>query len=149
MAKYDINLIKEMRLKGKTLQEISEYYNVKKSTISKFLKRNNIVFWKLPRKCNYCGKIFIPQKPNHKYCSKKHYKFHRQEKNAQYFKRKVRRNVSLNRDYPSIAYKDAINSLNDLQFYAQTKGCSWCGEHDFGIADGEVYCKKCGLVFDD
>lgn len=147
-GKYDINLIKEMRLKGKTLKEIGEHYNVKKSTISKFLKRNNITFWKLPRKCNYCGEIFIPQNPNHKYCCIEHYKYHRQEKNSHYFKRKNLKNLSLDRTYPNIAYKESINSLRELQYYAEKRGCSWCGEHDFGIADGQVYCKKCGLVFE-
>ena len=55
--KYDIDRIKSMRLEGKTLKESGEYCGAKKSTISKFLKRHNITFWKLPKKCNYFGKM--------------------------------------------------------------------------------------------
>lgn len=146
--KYDIDRIKSMRLEGKTLKEIGEYYGVKKSTISKFLKRHNITFGKLPKKCNYCGKIFIPKKSNHKYCCREHYKYHRQEKNAHYFKRKNMNDMSLDRTHSNIAYKESLNSLNNLLYYAEKIGCDDCGEHEFAIAEGNVYCRNCGLVFE-
>ena len=80
--KYNIGHIKGMRLKGMTLEDIAKHYGVKKSTISKYLKRNNIVFWKLPKKCRYCKKVFIPKKPNHQYCSRSCFKYQRQESSA-------------------------------------------------------------------
>lgn len=141
-GKYDIELIKEMRLEGKSLKEIAEYYNVKKSTLSEFLKRKGIIFSKLPVKCKYCGKIFIPKDQRNKFCCKEHAKYynyintnHRINDLGKIYKKK--------RDY-----KQACNTLIELKYYAEKKGCSWCNEHDFDIADGEVYCKKCGLVFE-
>lgn len=147
MSKYDINLIKEMRLKGKSLKNIADYYNVSKSTISKFLKRNNIIFWKLPKKCVYCGKIFKPQKPNHKYCCRQHFLWERRDRNWRYFRRKNKYITTLDRNNVNVAYKDAVNNLVNLQDYAEKVGCE-CGNHTFIIDRGEVYCNKCGLVFE-
>ena len=42
IVRYNIDEIKELRLQGKSINEIAEYYKVSKSTISKFLKRNGI-----------------------------------------------------------------------------------------------------------
>ena len=72
----------------------------------------------------------------------------RQEKNAHYFKRKNMNDMSLDRTHSNIAYKESLNSLNNLLYYAEKIGCDDCGEHEFAIAEGNVYCRNCGLVFE-
>ena len=146
--KYDIDYIKGMRLKGMTLEDIAKHYGVKKSTISKYLKRNNIIFWKLPKKCRYCKKVFIPKKPNHQYCSKSCFKYQRQESSARnmrkYYKRMgIHKNPYFDRYHPTIAYKDAIHFLNRKM---ENAVCENCGGKDFEVCRGEIVCKKCQVV---
>lgn len=142
--KYDIDLIKSMRLEGKTLQQISNHYNVNKMNISNFLKRNGIIFWKLPTKCRYCGKTFIPEHPRSKYCCDKHRKLKSKLKNN--------RNASFyryaNRDNPNVQYNDSLNFLQKLLIHASDTGCELCGSSSFEICRGEVVCTNCGLVFE-
>lgn len=150
MTKYSIGKIKGMRLKGKSLQQIADYYGVKKSTISKFLKRNNIIFWKLPKRCRYCNQVFIPEKPNHQYCCREHYYWQRQEKSAKAMRKRykeidIHKNVYLDRNHPTIAYKDAINILNKIK---ENAICKECGGDDFEIIDGNIVCLKCGLCYE-
>lgn len=148
--KYNIGHIKGMRLKGMTLEDIAKHYGVKKSTISKYLKRNNIVFWKLPKKCRYCKKVFIPKKPNHQYCSRSCFKYQRQESSARnmrkyYKKLGIYKNPYLDRNHPTIAYKDAINFLNRKM---ENAVCECCGGTNFKIIDGNIVCLNCGLCYE-
>ena len=145
IVRYNIDEIKELRLQGKSINEIAEYYKVSKSTISKFLKRNGLIFSKLPTKCRYCGKIFIP-KNNEKFCCEKHRKYSNSERISHYFKKRYRKEIYLNRDNPNVHYRDNINRMNSLQSEAEKHGCE-CGNKEFIVENNSVFCTKCGLEF--
>lgn len=148
--KYDIEEIKQMRLQGLTLKEIADYYEVEKTTITKFLKRKyGISFGKLPKKCRYCGKIFVPRQYNHQFCSIMCAYFHKLERwvrnSRRYYRRldKLRKKPYITRSNPIIAYKEAIYLLNIKRDNAI---CELCGNtEDFEIMDGNIVCMKCGL----
>lgn len=143
--RYNIVEIRELRLEGKSLKEIGEYYGVDKSTISKFLKRNGLKFSQLPIKCKWCGVEFTP-KGKEKYCSEKHRKYAKSERANKYFAKKRRKDIYLNRDNPNVYYHDFLNKMNDIKTIAERTGCE-CGSHDFIIKNDAVFCKVCGLEF--
>ena len=135
-----------MRLKGKSLKDIGKHYGVDKSTISRFLKRNGIIFYKLPLKCRWCGKTFKPTNANQKYCCKEHSKYAKEEKIQHYFKKsKKEQNIYLNRDNPYVYYHDSINRLRDIKTISERDKCDECGSDEFIIENGSVFCAKCGL----
>lgn len=147
--RYNISKIKKMRLEGMSLENIADFYNVHKTTISKYLKNKGVVFGLLPRKCNYCNKIFIPKSVNQLYCSKIHQKYNDQERrwtNQFKVQKRHKYNIFLKRNSHTY-YLDAINHLNDLKALAEVKKCSECRNDEFIIENGSVFCTKCGLEF--
>lgn len=151
--KYDIEEIKKLRLKGYTIEQVGNYFGVNKSTISVYLKRKyNIVFWKLPKKCRYCNKIFKPKRINYQFCSEECRYYHTLERVGRnfnnYYKRlpiKLRK-PDIHRENPFFVYKDALNFLNTKK---ENSVCPLCGnddENEFEICRGEIICKKCQLV---
>lgn len=144
-VRYSLDKIKELRLEGKSLKEIADYYNVHKSTISKWLKNKGKPFNQLSIRCRYCGKIFKP-KNNEKFCSDKCRKYSNEERISHYFKKKHRKEIHLNRDNPNIYYHDNIERMNSLKSVAEKCGCE-CGNKEFIVENNSVFCTKCGLEF--
>lgn len=137
--KYNLSKIKKLRLEGKTLEEIGDYFGVHKSTISIHLKRKyGISFWQLPKRCRCCNKVFEPKKPNHQFCSKACWYIYTLKRTSRNERRYYYNNVDENFGY----VYEIKNVVNNKRYIGATKNIRFrFRQHKTSLNSGEHHSK--------